>query len=474
MKHIDKGKENGLRPNSLRGLASPGIGEPREDDEHGEMVGRDREPMRVPKFPRGKMKRSDRADESIFGPNPFADLFEAFASPDTGDGEGEKSSRKKDYSIFSRGGIKPNPEREFVKGVLGGKIDENPQRAEAVKQVYRRMTESGLSDKKEEIIRILKNAAEFGGSQHQSDSLLEVAKCDLWVLLGLEPPTNPLDQLAERREEVMEALTRYIPHREGEAWLILECMFRPALSLKASSVPVLHGPPSGGKSYLLQAMEAALGDCGIKAQLIVANATETDHTSNQELVMSLLGIDAHWGNGSPGKIYRRICDGADFVMVLLDEIDKRRSYSIFLDLFDVGVPLQDQFTVTFAPNMNMRCRVVMAATANDVRAWEHDDAFANRIFTIPFDYTLEEKRAVIERITKERGFEDEVIDFLQTLLETYPKASIREVMAVGSMLQQASNDNKELVRKMIWQNFSTKYRTESERRIGFLPPSSNN
>jgi len=307
--------------------------------------------------------------------------------------------------------------------------------------------------------------------------LKEVCTHDPRVILGIPPRKHPLETLFEdrgRQIEFKKYLREYLSIRSEDAWLLLKGFGLSMLTGTRSIVPILLGPPAGGKSFIPQVLAKALREVGLKVETLLVNAG-VDRGVNDECEMKLLGIDSHWGNSSPGEIFK-LSKETDFLIVVLDEIDKKEDRRFFLELFDTSIPLKDRCVGTVAPRMNLRQKVFFIGTANKL-SWENDHAFSSRVEVLTFKpYTPKEKTEIVQNLLK-KDLSDMPEEAKQMIIETILQRvkseglDIRKALGLGrvlaslvmnSPLSEAEKEVKALLRR------SYSKETGSERHIGFL------
>ena len=278
------------------------------------------------------------------------------------------------------------------------------------------------------------------GRVRGADPVREICRHDPRVVLGIPPESTPLDALLRDRHRtarVRKALRRLLGSRAEEAWFLLKGFMPAALAGRHFLVPVLLGPPASGKSYIPQVLAYVLSKEGVRTELLVVHCG-TDRGWNEETEMRLLGTDFHWGNAAPGDLFRLSAD-RDLLIVLVDELDKKNDRRFFLEVFDAGLPLQDRFVRSVAPEVNLRCKVFFVATATEV-TWSEGDPLGSRLAVLPVEPLSDQERARLARDLLRESFRrslgkehEPVLDLLveKALQERW---DLRKVLGVGSAL----------------------------------------
>jgi len=399
----------------------------------------------------------------------------------------ESRPRIKYYEFF-RKLEKRCPNLEFLD--FSGKVREEARKTvDLITNFLDRAERCGveLKEYENELLGIFERAIDLNLDKHggngRCDFVKEVATHDSGIILGLPSKEPPLEKLFEdkfRERQFREILKNYLFTRAEDAWMLLKGFGLSMMAGDRATIPVLLGPPATGKSFLPQVLAQALREVGLKVEFLLVNSG-VDHGVNDEFEMKLLGIDVHWGTASPGEIYR-LSREVDFLIVVLDEIDKKQDRRFFLELFDTGSPLQDRCIRMVAPRMNLRPKVFFIGTANKL-TWEDDEAFSSRVTVFNFKpYTPEEKTEIVQNIlTKNlkkspaeikryivRTLSDLVLNYGLDVRGALGLGGVLETLVRGLSLAEARG----MVEKFLTRVYIKKNR-EKGLSIGFLAPNFN-
>ena len=338
-----------------------------------------------------------------------------------------------------------------------------------------------LENFEDEVLAIFERALSLSNDSRKSgcDLVREVSTHDPEVIFGVKPRKHPLEKLFEDQNRVkllQETLKHHLFNRAEDAWMLLKGFGLSMMTTARSSIPVLLGPPAGGKSFLPQVLTQALQEIGLKVEFLLINAG-VDRGDNDELEMKLLGIDVHWSTASPGEIYT-LSRNVDFLIVVLDELDKKRDRRFFLELLDTGLPLQDRCIRSVSPKMNLRHKVFFIGTANEYN-WEEDRALASRTTIIKFaPYTVEEKLEIVGNILMKNltissdQTKRHIIQTLSRLVVDYGM-DVREALGLGSVLESLVRNSEDASKEII-EKFLVKLHLKKNKKqtnpMGFLTP----
>ena len=398
------------------------------------------------------------------------------------------SAPKIEYYEFLRKLEGRCPNLKFLDS-YGEVVEKARSKVDLITNFLKKAETSGIEFKKyeEEFLGIFERAIDLNQSKQRGnegcDFVKEVATHDPRVILGLTPEKHPLEKVFEDRDResrFLEILKNHLFTRAEDAWMLLKGFGLSMMARDHATIPVLLGPPAAGKSFLPRVLAQALREVGFKVEFLLVNAG-VDHGLNDEFEMKLLGIDVHWSSASPGEIYR-LSRGADLLIVVLDEIDKKQDRRFFLELFDTGSPLQDRCIRVAAPRMNLRPKVFFIGTANKL-TWEDDEAFSSRVTVFNFEpYTREEKEKMVRSILTKNldkippEIRREIVQILSRWVLDYD-LDVRKALGLGRTLENLvrgfSPSETHRAREMVEKFLRKLYikRREEDSPIEFFSPS---
>lgn len=330
---------------------------------------------------------------------------------------------------------------ERLSGPLSNFVRERKTRLYIKDFLRKTEQEVDLEKFEEDLLFIAEQTIEYArDTKGACDLVKEVFTHDPRVLLGIPPKEPALKRLdREQLRKLDKILEEHLGKSRGRLARLVLYYAITATSSRYGQIPILLGPPAAGKSYLPWVLAQALQELGLKVEIVAVNAGADRDPRNDELEMKLLGIDIHWGNASPGEIYR-LSRNAEFVIVVLDEIDKRKDRRLFLEMFDFGVPLQDRCISHIAPKMNLRPKVLFIGTANEY-SWKGESALDSRVVVLEFPpYSLKEKLEIIDNIAEKhilKEYPPRIRDFIiKKLRELVINAGvdIRKALGIASSL----------------------------------------
>lgn len=305
-----------------------------------------------------------------------------------------------------------------------------------------------FKDCEKEIFSIIdKYASSVGpnGNNKLSKNLLyEIFSHEPNIILGKNPSKNKLQVLLEDKEtinKISKKLKKKLisEDRAKIALNLLRAFVVPQITCDKFSIPVLIGPPAGGKTYIPRVLTDVLNQFDLKVHFYVQDVA-FDRGNNEDLEMTLLGIDKHWSTASPGILYN-LSKEVDILIVVLDEIDKKQDRRVFLKLFDHERPLQDVFISGFCSNMNLRYKVAFICTGNE-NNFHYDDALKSRTTIIEVKpYTSKEKESIVKGfLTRElKDFSERhreiVYKHLMSLSLKNPNLDVRQLLALTAQLK---------------------------------------
>jgi len=319
------------------------------------------------------------------------------------------------------------------------------------------------------VIELVAVAEGGSSSKGARKPITNVFRCPPDVIFNYEVSNTPYKRIEREWQKISSIIDEELPVIGKFAKLLVKGYLVPMLKGKQVQVPLFVGPPSTGKTFLPQVLADVLSQIGIKTICLVESAAKTSHHDDNNFIHAVLGSEPHWSNAFHGKILKSIMDGYELVIVVADEIDKRTDHHIFLELFDVSQPLQDIFFKHVAPFMNLRRRTMFIATANEYNI--SDSAVKSRVSKIPWQYTIEEKRKIFEKLVHKKVPELEQLpeNRRKTILETCMKlletASIRELISVANQMAGLS-DEPELFECAL-ETISKSHFSSDKKQIGF-------
>ena len=162
--------------------------------------------------------------------------------------------------------------------------------------------------------------------------------------------------------------------------------------------PLLYGPPSTGKTVILELLAEVLTDCDLPARGVYQPMTQMGHSvQNPEVNMTLQGTSSHWGDGRPGMLYHEAARrGTQACLTVLDEADKCSQLDYLVTLLDPRAALADNFVREFFPGMDMRHKCLFFLTANDIRGLSSNAALWSRV--LPIDMPEYSRPEVVELV----------------------------------------------------------------------------
>lgn len=189
------------------------------------------------------------------------------------------------------------------------------------------------------------------------------------------------------------------PCREQQNDALLSLVFRRMCGDASARYPLLVGTAGIGKTYIAQNLAKALSAAGINTAVVLQTLTSNHGPNGREgIEMALLGSEAHYANGRPGKLFNNcILPDNKLVLVVLDEVDKCPSLNDFLlYLLDPNQPLCDTFIDSILPEVDLRYKVQFVLTANSIDVITMNAPLFSRLQPLAFPvYSREEIRRIL-------------------------------------------------------------------------------
>jgi hypothetical protein len=274
----------------------------------------------------------------------------------------------------------------------------------------------------------------FGHTQH----LAGLADMEPSIFYPFLDPFCKIRRTLKDKDKVEAILNNFsdrLLNREEQFKNIMSTIIRKVVINDSNINSLLFaGPPSTGKSDILQVTKEVLADFDIKVKIVKESLTVQGDNSVFEAKMHILGGNPQWNKGTSGAIFdTSIQDDVDLVILLLDEIDKALSSfsSILHNILDPNQDLCDAFFEGIPHNL--RSKLIICCTANDTSNLETIDSLYSRLRTVNFPaYTHDElKKIVIHHIKQQFG--KYVVDnasrsaLANSIIDRYSELPIRNI-----------------------------------------------